>query len=231
MSTLYDDEFGEIAIRRSARTQKISIRIAPNGSFRASLPIYAPVVLLKRLINHSREELRQLANKYVDAPTYVEGMQLGKSHKLVIMPSKREVTKVERADQNIVVYLAADETLDTQSVRRSIQKEYIKLLRIEAKAYLPRKLAALAEEHGFSYERVRFSHATGRWGSCSSRGTISLNIALMKLPHELIDYVLVHELCHTKEMNHSKNFWALVERCSPLYKEHRKEIKTHHPYV
>lgn len=231
MTTLYDDEFGEIAIRRSARTQKISIRISPNGSFRASLPIYTPIVLLKRLINRSREDLRQLSEKHTDIPAYTEGMQLGKSHKLVVMPSAREATKVGRADQNIVVYLATGEDLKTESVRQAIQKEYIKLLRIEAKAYLPRKLATLADEYGFSYERVRFSHATGRWGSCSSQGTISLNIALMKLPHELIDYVLVHELCHTKEMNHSKSFWELVERCDPLYKEHRRAIKAHHPYV
>lgn len=231
MSTFHDEEFGEITIRRSARTQKISIRIAPNGSLRASLPIYAPVILLKRLINQSRDDLRKLTEKYVDIPVYSEGMQLGKSHKLVAMSTKRETTKVERADQNIVVYLAPHDELESETVRQMIQKEYIKLLRIEAKAYLPRKLAALAHTHGFSYERVRFSHATGRWGSCSSRGTISLNIALMKLPHELIDYVLVHELCHTKEMNHSKNFWKLVEACDPLFKEHRKAIKTHHPYV
>jgi len=89
----------------------------------------------------------------------------------------------------------------------------------------------LADEFGFSYERVRFSHASSRWGSCSSGGTVSLNITLMRLPDRLIDYVLIHELAHTKHMNHSAEFWAEVEKHDPGYKRHRKALKMFSPFV
>ncbi|EDK72802.1 protein of unknown function DUF45 [candidate division TM7 genomosp. GTL1] len=158
-------------------------------------------------------------------------MPLGKSHRLVVVATQNSATTVKRQDQSIVVYLATDDTLEASAVRRLVRDEHLKLLRIEAKAYLPRQLKYLAGTFGFTYQKVRFSHAGGRWGSCSNHGTISLNIALMKLDHELINYVLIHELCHTKEMSHSRAFWSLVEGCDPQYKLHRAALRREHPYI
>ena len=113
---------------------------------------------------------------------------------------------------------------------RATQAKY-KLLRKQAEEYFPYKVAFYAKKHGFKYERLRLMNAKTRWGSYSSRGTLSFNIALMRLPETLRDYVIIHELCHTKEMNHSKNFWALVASLDPHYKLHRQSLKTHTPYL
>ncbi|MDR2336699.1 MAG: M48 family metallopeptidase [Candidatus Nomurabacteria bacterium] len=107
----------------------------------------------------------------------------------------------------------------------------IDLLRGKAKRFLPVRLRELAKLGGFTYEKVRFSHSSSRWGSCSNNGTISLNIALMKLPPALIDYVLIHELAHTRQMNHSADFWQEVEKYDRNYKKHRKMLKLHSPNV
>ncbi len=229
MPTIFDDEFGEITVRRSVRARSVRISVAPDGTLRASLPPYAPLLVLRRLVKTSRSQLRKMLEQ--QAPTYKlqDGMTIGKSHKLIVGKSIR--TSVRHSGQSIVVALGPGDSLEHPATERMVRDAIITALRSEAKSYLPRRLKYLAERHGYSYEKSRFSHASSRWGSCSTSGTISLNIALMKLPHELIDYVIIHELCHTKQMNHSPKFWRLVENADPSYKLHRKLLKSHSPTI
>lgn len=98
-------------------------------------------------------------------------------------------------------------------------------LRKQAKAYLPGRLAELAAQHGFSYNQVRIKHNVSNWGSCSVKKNINLNLNLMRLPDELRDYVMLHELCHLKYMNHGKEFHALMESVCPNHKELRRQLR------
>ena len=98
-------------------------------------------------------------------------------------------------------------------------------LRKQAKAYLPGRLAELAAKHGFSYNQVRIKHNVSNWGSCSVKKNINLNLNLMRLPAELQDYVMLHELCHLKYMNHGKEFHALLESVCPNHKELRSQLR------
>lgn len=230
MPIIHDHEFGKITIRRSSRASQVRLRLAPDGTLRASLPMHAPLFLVKRLLKTSRNELRELINSHPIAD-YYDGMQIGKSHHLLVKTTTADEVSVKRNGQSIVINLPDGMTLDHPFAAKSIRTAVISALRIEAKSYLPKRLAYIANANGFSYSKVRFSHASGRWGSCSSAGTISLNIALMKLPFELIDYVLIHELAHTKYMNHSSDFWSLVEDADPNYKVHRAAIKSEVPSI
>lgn len=230
MPIIYDDEFGRITVRRSARASQVRLRVAPDGTLRASLPLYAPTFLIKRLLKSSREELRKLLTETQPETTYTDGMRIGKSHTLIVRPHAYTLN-VTRHGQQIIVNLPSGKELHDADVGRAIRDVVIQALRVEAKNYLPRRLSFLAERLGAHYEKVRFSHASGRWGSCSSQGTISLNIALMKLPFELIDYVIVHELAHTKQMNHSPEFWDIVAVGDPLYKQHRRALKQEQPTI
>ncbi len=229
MPTIHDEEFGAITIRRSAKATQVRIRVAPNGELRASMPLYAPLFLLKRLVKNSRDELRRMQQQAQPTESYTDGQQIGKSHTIVVRPSKNLL--VTRKKQHILVNLPQGHSLNDPDVVKAIRQTVILALRVEAKSYLPKRLAYLAGQLGCSYQKVRFSHASSRWGSCSSQGTISLNIALMKLPFELIDYVLVHELSHTKQMNHSEAFWQLVKVGDPLYLQHRKLLKNETPSI
>ncbi len=229
MTSIFDEEFGDIAVRRSVRSSSIRISVTPTGTLKASMPPYAPIFVLKRFVKSSRPQLRAMLQKQGPAYKIENGAEIGKSHKLIV--KKGITTGVKRYGQQILVILAPDDELTDPSVERLVRDMIIKCLRIEAKSYLPKRLEFLADKLGCHYETVRFSHSGGRWGSCSSTGTISLNIALMKLPFPLIDYVIIHELCHTKQMNHSPKFWSLVESADPSYKLHRKMLKSHSPAI
>lgn len=229
MSSIHDDEFGEITVRRSVRSRSVKISVSPGGALQASLPPYAPLIILKRLVSSSRTQLRKMLEQAAPAYKLENGMEIGKSHKLVIIPSQR--TTVKRYKQQITVTLAPGASVHDARIEKEVRAVIKETLRIEAKSYLPNRLKFLANKLGYSYERVRFSHASSRWGSCSTTGTISLNIALMKLPFELIDYVIIHELSHTEQMNHSQKFWTLVEAADPHYKLHRRLLKKHSPTI
>ena len=229
MAVIHDEEFGDITVRRSAKSHQVRVRVAPDGTLRASLPLYAPLFVVKNLLRSSRDELRVMLKQALPTTEFYDGMQIGKSHTLTVRTGT--TLKVARHGQQLVVSLPATETLNSPATVREIRDGMITALRVEAKNYLPRRLQYLADQLGLHYEKVRFSHASSRWGSCSSNGTISLNIALMKLPFELIDYVIVHELAHTEHMNHSDVFWQRVAQGDPLYKRHRSELKKESPTI
>ena len=87
----------------------------------------------------------------------------------------------------------------------------VEALRRQAKAELPPRLAELASRYGFTYNKVTIKHNSTNWGSCSARGNINLNLNIVRLPHPLRDYILLHELCHLKHHDHSHAFHLLLE--------------------
>ncbi len=102
-------------------------------------------------------------------------------------------------------------------------------LRAEAKAWLVPRLAQLASEHGFRYNKVFIKNNVSNWGSCSTKGNINLNMQLMRLPEELRDYVMLHELCHLKQLNHGPEFHALLDSlCGGREKELRRQLRQYH---
>jgi len=108
----------------------------------------------------------------------------------------------------------------------SLSSENIMLLKEKAINYLPEELARLAQNFKFYYKSCKIGKSRTHWGSCSSSGTIRLSFYLMLLPENLIQYVLLHELCHTVHHNHGENFWSLLNSCTdgkakPLRKELR----------
>ena len=109
--------------------------------------------------------------------------------------------------------------------RRLEETPEVKQLRAEAKAYLPGRLKELAEQYGFRYNQVRIKHNVSNWGSCSVKGNINLNLNLMRLPEELRDYVMLHELSHLKHMNHGPEFHALLESVCPDHLALRKRLR------
>lgn len=229
MPTFHDDEFGDITVRRSSMSTSVKLSISPSGTLRVSMPKYAPLFMAKRLIASSRSKIRSLMKQQHPIVSYYDGMQIGKSHHLQVITDTR--LKVEIHGQSLILHKPLSKSIENNDVQLVLRDAIIKSLRKEAKSYLPKRLAYLAHQHDLRFESVRFSHASSRWGSCSSNKAISLNIALMKLEFNLIDYVLKHELAHTVEMNHSSDFWNIVESMDPDYRDNRKLLKMQTPSV
>jgi len=108
---------------------------------------------------------------------------------------------------------------------REKSKELPKIKREYAREKLGKRLSELAQKHNFQYNRVSIRNQKTRWGSCSSKDNISLNMKLLHLPDYLIDYILLHELVHTRVKNHSKEFWNELETVVPNARKIDKQLR------
>ena len=112
-----------------------------------------------------------------------------------------------------------------ESLQEDAKQVFHNWYRQQARLLIEARVAFFAEKHQLQYAKVRISSARTRWGSCSSKGTLSFSWRLIRTPPEVVDYVILHELAHTVHHNHSKRFWKLVEKLMPDYKEQRKQLR------
>lgn len=141
----------------------------------------------------------------------------------VVIPARGNLTTAKRFfedNKDKIAHLQSSQEERKENIQRDNE------LLAEARVYLPARLKELADLHGFTYNRLTLRNSRTRWGSCSSKKNINLSIYLMKLPKHLIDYVILHELCHLIHMNHSPAFWALLDTLTNnRAKALRKEMK------
>lgn len=125
----------------------------------------------------------------------------------------------------IVKSLAYFKRFKNRSVAiKPVRGDYLKF-RSAALSLARNKVSHWNAFYGFSYNRINIKNQKTRWGSCSKKGNLNFNYKIVHLPEKLVDYLVIHELCHLKEFNHSGDFWQLVARAIPDYKSLRRQLK------
>lgn len=119
--------------------------------------------------------------------------------------------------------LQKNPSVQLERISAKDKKEY----RERAYCMLQERIAHYAHAYDFCYNTIRVKEMCSQWGSCSPKGNLNFNIKIILLPQELQEYIVVHELCHLKEMNHGKQFWSLVESILPDYVEREKHLNTY----
>lgn len=224
-----------ISFRRSRRAKRLRMQIDSNGKFELIAPLLTPKSQVNRfVVQHMRWIEKQMGKleeqkkkrpefKYKNGDTFY---YFGDPITLVVEPSvrKRPVVKIKGEQLFITLYRDVNRNDGIETIKKAITQFYKK----KAEEVIHDRLQFFNEQYGFKYHRVMLRNQKSRWGSCSARGNLNFNWRLIMAPIEVIDYVVVHELCHLKEMNHSKRFWYLVEKAVPNYKEVKKWLKDNH---
>ena len=209
---------GEFRIIRNPRRRRIAMRIAPDGVLEIAAPPAVPENFLLRLLQSEHRAIDRLRAAFEQRPArsscFVEGgqlMLLGKSYPLHL--SRR--LRIFDGTRFIVPNGSEDD----------IRNEIAKLYRELSEKFLIRRCNQLAGQIRLFPSAVRISSAGSRWGSCNSAKVIALSWKLLQCPLKLIDYVIIHELAHLKELNHSAKFWAVVAAFCPEHRTLRQELK------
>jgi len=134
---------------------------------------------------------------------------------------EKHYSKISERQLNKKHYFFGKELSDTSHIKK-LESYY----KTEAKNYIIPRCNELAQQYGFTHKGIRITSATTRWGSCSSKKTLNFSYRLIMSPPECIDYVIIHELCHLRQMNHSAKFWKEVFDIMPSYKIHEKHLKS-----
>jgi predicted metal-dependent hydrolase len=213
--------------RKTSRSLRLSI--SPNGKVRVSIPSWTTY---ERGLSFAKSRQLWIKAQQQPARTLLNGSPVGKAHHLNFVPdpfSKKPTSRV-RASEIVVTYPASLQS-SSLSVQEVAEAASIRALRAQAQKLLPQRLATLARINNFEYTSVAVKRLKSRWGSCDHRRNIVLNLFLMQLPWENIDYVLIHELVHTKVLHHGTDFWQEMERVLPNAKRYRKDMKNYQPIL
>ncbi len=204
-----------------SKRKTLSLSVMKDGN----VVVKAPIGMRNETINHFVEEkqawirdklflINKTKVKFDDVVHYQRFLLYGNKYSLIL----DNVKKIETNDKFQIIM---PQKVDREKILKTLKNWYKKI----AKQILEDRLKFIESRIKLKSSLLRISDSKGRWGSCNSKGVITFNFRVIMLPPAIIDYVIIHELCHLVEMNHSKNFWKLVETFLPKAPELKMAIK------
>lgn len=233
--TLSNNQTIPFTFRKSKRAKNIRLQMDNQGVLTLVVPWFMPKIgaesfikkhtlwIEKQILKIEKQQELRPKIKYQNGDLFY---YFGDRVKLAIIPfdKKRPAIKIRDDKMIINLYRGISREDGVRDIKKSIEKFYRK----KAEEVIHDRLQFFNEYYGFRYNRVTLRNQKTRWGSCSMLKNLNFNWRLIMAPIEVIDYVVVHEMCHLKQMNHSFRFWALVAEAIPNYKEVRKWLRNNH---
>ena len=228
VKVVHIQNLGNVTFSQNARSRSIRLRVKPDQTILVSFPAYVSFLEAARFAEqHTDWVIRQKEKNEHRIPKFAEEKPVKTRSFTIYFKKHPGKFSLKQTKNQIVILYPEQSDLNDPEISGKINKVLTAVYRLEAKEHLPPRLAQLAANHGFKYGNISIRNNTSNWGSCSGRNNINLNLHLMKMPDHLIDYILLHELAHTRVKNHGPKFWKLLDsltgnQASQLAKEVRK---------
>lgn len=220
-----DTDFGQIIIRTHRLARNITMRTKEDGLHVIVPPLTRTAKILEVIENFRPQLLESWKKKArkafdlnfsIDTPCF----------RLRVTSGKWKQFTVRIHEEETIIYCPPQTNFTEEKVQNLLKNAIIRALKRRAGDYLPILLKTLADRYNLTFKRVKITGSRSRWGSCSAIKSINLSCYLMLLPPHLMDYVMLHELAHTREMNHGPHFWELLnEMTEGQAKNLRKELR------
>ena len=222
----------DIIFFHSHRAKRLNITIKPFVGVRVSVPRSVSFKKARVLVEDRISWIKIHLSKMQKAEGLLTVFHLDtkfetRSHHLEMKFSETTTVKTVVRDNTIAVSIPHSTNIEDSEVQHAIRQAIELAWRKEAKMLLPGRVKALAAAHKFEYKNVAIKNSKTRWGSCSFDNNINLSLHLMRLPDHLVDYVILHELVHTRVKNHSKDFWQLLDIVSGDARKLDREVKAY----
>lgn len=234
--TLTDAEIGTLEVTHKKGLKNFNIRLRPFQNVQITAPFNTKKSQVLTLIANKKNWIikKQLLNKRIentktnfDIHQEISTFQ----HKIIIV--RGNGAKLRITGKAPLFNIEVPDFVDTQTslFQDNVRELITFILKQEAKQHIPDRLKTLAKQHGFKYAKLTLRNNKTNWGSCSGQGNISLNIQLMRLPEPHIDYVILHELCHTVHHNHGPKFKELLYNIMPEAPKIEKQMKNYRTQI
>ncbi|NDV95513.1 DUF45 domain-containing protein [Dysgonomonas sp. 521] len=224
---IIDKDLGEIRLVMNKQARRIIVR-RKDDYLQLTYPPSVSLSYIEKTIEEMKPRLKSLKERKPERMVFTPQAEFSTFSfrlQIVASPSTHNYY-VNLKDGILSISCPIGTNYEDESVQATIRNLIEKALRYEANRLFPSKVKSLAEQYGFKYTGVKINKSRTRWGSCSSKKSINLSYYCMLLPEHLADFVILHELCHTIEMNHGDRFWLLLDKVSGnRAQELTKELK------
>ena len=205
-----DKDFGQIIVRTHRLARNITMRTKADG-LHVTVPPLCRIQKVMEVIDGHRERLLAEWKKIQPQPLNLNLRIEAPCFRLRIEQGRWKCFTVRIAEEETVIFCPEGVDFSNEATQKLLKNAIIRALKRRAEGYLPLVLKEWSERYHLPYKRVKITQSKTRWGSCSSAKSINLSCYLMLLPPHLMDYVMLHELAHIKEMNHGPRFWELLD--------------------